>query len=382
MIQGVMRLVRHDVGIDTRGLMTATIDLQPAARTPDRRLLLLDQLDERLASMPQVSAALASHAPLGGAFVRRVRLDTNAGAPADTLPRVSLVYVGPRYFDVTGASTRPGLPPLADALLDSDAVVVNERFAAKFFPGEPVIGRRFRVTPGERSLTIAGVVADIRQHHLRYLLEGAPGWDPGAVIYRPYTALAENPSEMENRLDMGAFMTILARSTSGPEAAASLVVDRVRAVHPDVPVFGVSTLEDVLASQLSTQRLIGPLFAISALIALLLATCGVYAVTAYAVSHRMREIGVRIALGADARRVWWAVTSATLRQLAIGVVLGGAGAAAVSTVLPASLFGSEGLDPLLLASIAAVLVASGLTATAVPARRALRVDPMTTLRAE
>ena len=181
---------------------------------------------------------------------------------------------------------------------------------------------------------------------------------------------------------MGAFMTILARSTSGPDAAASLVVDRVRAVHPDVPVFGVSTLEDVLMRQLSTQRLIGPLFAIVALIALLLATCGVYAVTAYAVSHRMREIGVRIALGADAPGVWWAVTSATLRQLAIGVVLGGAGAAAVSTVLPASLFGSEGLDPLLLAGIAAVLIAAGLTATAVPARRALRVDPMTTLRAE
>jgi putative ABC transport system permease protein len=384
MIQSMMRLVRHDVGIDMRGLMTATIDLHPAAGTPDRRLLLLDQLDERLASMPQVAAALASHAPLEGALVRRVRLDTHpADAPADTLPRVSLVYVGPRYFDVTGASTRPGLPPLADAFLDGDAVVVNERFAATFFPHEPVIGRRFSVTPGERWLTIAGVVADIRQHHLSYLLQGpTPGWDRNAVIYRPYTALAENPSEMEHRWDMGAFMMILARSAAGPDAAASFVVDRVREVHPDVPVFGVSTLDDVLMRQLSTQRLIGPLFAIFALIALLLAACGVYAVTAYAVSHRMRELGVRIALGADARRVWWAVTGATLRQLAVGLVLGAAGAAAVSAVLPASLFGSEGLDPLLLAGIAVVLVAAGLTASAVPARRALRVDPMTTLRAE
>jgi hypothetical protein len=286
-------------------------------------------------------------------------------------------------FDGTGASTPPGLLPLADARLGTDAVVVNECFAATFFPDEPVIGRRFWVTPGERSLTIAGVVADIRQHHLSYLLQGPTlGWDRGAVIYRPYTALAENPSEMENRFDMGAFMTILARSASGPDAAGSLVVDRVREVHPDVPVFGVSTLDDVLISQLSTQRLMGPLFALFALIALLLATCGVYAVTAYAVSHRMREIGVRIALGADARRVWWAVTGATLRQLAIGLVLGGAGAAAVSTVLPASLFGAEGLDPLLLAGIAALLVAAGLTASAVPARRALRVDPITTLRAE
>ncbi len=383
LIQSMMRLVRHDVGIDTRGLIAATIDLHPAAGTPDRRLLLLDQLDQRLASMPQVAAALASHGPLEGALVRRVRLDTHpAGAPADTLPRVSLVYVGPRYFEVMGASAPPGLPPLADARLDGDAVVVNQRFAATFFPDEPIIGQRFQVTPGERWLTITGVVADIGQHHVRYLLEGARGWDPGAVIYRPHTALAENPSEIENRIDMGAFMTILARSASGPDAAVSFVVDRVREVHPDVPVFGVTTVDDVLMRQLSTQRLIGPLFATFALIALLLATCGVYAVTAYAVSHRMREIGVRIALGADARRVWWAVTGSTLRQLAVGLVLGAAGAAAVSRVLPAALFGSEGLDPRLLAGIAAVLVTAGLTASAVPARRALRVDPMTTLRAD
>jgi predicted permease len=383
LIQSVLRMVRHDVGIDARGLMTATIDLQPAAQTTDRRLLLLNQLDERLAAMPQVAAALASHAPLEGALVRRIRLDAHADLPADRLPRASLVYVGPRYFDVTGASTTPGRPPLTNALLEGDGVIVNERFAATFFPDEPVIGQRFRVTPGERWLTITGVVGDIQQHHIRYIAEGPPrGWDPGAVIYRPYTALVENPSEMESRIDMGAFMTILARSASGPDAAASLVADRVRQVHPDVPVFGVSTLDEVLTRQLATQRLIGPLFATFGLIALLLATCGVYAVTAYAVSHRMRELGVRVALGADARRVWWAVTGGTLRQLALGLVLGAAGAAAVSTVLPASLFGSEGLDPLLLAGVAAVLVAAGLTATAVPARRALRVDPVTTLRAE
>jgi putative ABC transport system permease protein len=394
MIQSVMRVVRHDVGIDTRGLMTATIDLQPAADTPERRLLLLDQLDERLASMPQVAAALASLAPLEAGVVRRgVRLDSRSDAPADTLPRASLVYVGPRYFEVIGASAPRGLPPLADALLDDNSVIVNERFARTFFPDEPVIGRRFQVTPGERWLTITGVVTDIRQHHIRYILEGPlPGWDPGMVIYRPYSALAENPSEFGNPLGIGnplaggALMTILARSASGPpsgpEAAASFVVDRVREVHPDLAVFGVSTLDDVLMRQLPAQRVIGPLFATFALVALLLATCGVYAVTAYAVSHRMRELGVRIALGADARRVWWAVTGTTLRQLAIGLVLGSAGAVAVSTVLPASLFGSEGLDPLLLAGIATVLVAAGLTASAVPARRALRVDPMTTLRAE
>ena len=126
----------------------------------------------------------------------------------------------------------------------------------------------------------------------------------------------------------------------------------------------------------------GSMFAIFASIALLLATCGLYAVTAYAVSRRTREIGVRVALGADARRVYWAVMGATVRQLAVGLVVGMAGAAAVATVLPAILVGTGGGSLLAFAVVAVVLVAAGLAASAVPARRAMRIDPMTALQTE
>lgn len=115
---------------------------------------------------------------------------------------------------------------------------------------------------------------------------------------------------------------------------------------------------------------------------MLLATCGLYAVTAYAVSRRTREIGIRVALGADARRVWWAVTGTTLRQLAIGLVVGTAGAAAVATVLPAMLVGTGGANPFVFGGVAVVLVAAGVAASAVPARRAMRLDPMTALQTE
>jgi putative ABC transport system permease protein len=115
---------------------------------------------------------------------------------------------------------------------------------------------------------------------------------------------------------------------------------------------------------------------------MLLATCGLYAVTAYAVSRRTREIGVRVALGADARSVWWAVTGTTLRQLAIGIVVGTAGAAAIATVLPAILVGTGRGNLFVFAGVAVVLVAAGVVASALPARRAMRLDPVTALQTE
>jgi putative ABC transport system permease protein len=130
------------------------------------------------------------------------------------------------------------------------------------------------------------------------------------------------------------------------------------------------------------QQVFGSMFAAFASIALFLATCGLYAVTAYAVSRRTREIGVRIALGADARSVWLAVAGTTLRQLAIGLVLGTAGAVAIATVLPAILVGTSGANFVAIADVAIVLVAAGIVATAVPARRAMRLDPTTALQAE
>jgi ABC-type antimicrobial peptide transport system permease subunit len=130
------------------------------------------------------------------------------------------------------------------------------------------------------------------------------------------------------------------------------------------------------------QRLFGSLFGTFALIAMLLATCGLYAVTSYAVSRRTRELGVRVARGADARSVWWSVTRVTLWQMSIGVVLGTAGAIAVAMVLPAFLVGTRGASPAVFAGVVFVLVAAGLVASAVPARRATRLDPVAALQAD
>ena len=212
-------------------------------------------------------------------------------------------------------------------------------------------------------MTVVGVIANVRQRMLE-----SSDFDP--VVYRAY---GEDLSQM---------VEILARSPSGPGAASTFLRDHAQALDPDLPLLPLLTLEDGLAQQFWPQRVFGSLFAVFAVIAMLLATCGLYGVTSYAVSRRTREIGIRIALGADARRVWWAATGSTLRQLAIGLVLGTAGAAAVTRVLPAMLFGTSALDPLVFAFVIGMLIVVGVGASAIPARRAMRVDAVEALRAE
>ena len=211
--------------------------------------------------------------------------------------------------------------------------------------------------------TIVGVVSNVLQWP-------APSGEFDPVVYTPY---AEDPPQ---------FMQIIARAESGPASAAAFVREQMRALDPDLPVFGMTTVDELLASRQWPQRLFGSMFAIFAAIAMILATCGLYAVTAYAVSRRTREIGVRVALGADARSIWWAVTGTTLRQLAIGLALGMAGAAGVATILPAFLVGTGGANVFVFVGVAVVLVAAGVAASAVPARRAMRLDPVTALQTE
>jgi ABC-type antimicrobial peptide transport system permease subunit len=193
-------------------------------------------------------------------------------------------------------------------------------------------------------------------------------FDP--VVYSSYVATA--PQTME----------VIARSASGTSAAAAFISEQVRSLDADLPLLPATTVEEALSRQLWPQRLFGSMFAAFASIAMLLATCGLYGVTAYAVSRRTREIGLRVALGADTRAIWWAIAGTTLRQLAIGLAIGTAGAAGVATILPAILVGSGGGYLPAFIVVVILLVAAGLAASALPARRALRLDPTIALQAE
>ena len=373
MMQNLVGLLRTDAGVETSALAEMAFDLRRRDYDRERRLVLLGQLEERLASGVGINAALASEAPMGGAAIRRFRIDGQPASTPETLPFVSMLQVGQRYFDVVGAPVIAGRALTADDVRQpGDNVVINERFARMYFPDGTAMGRRILLIEPNASvkttndapwMTIVGVVGNVRQRTL-------PSGEFDPVVYTPYSA--DPPQTMQ----------VLARSSSGSSAAAAFVGDQLRALDADVPLLPAMTVDEAVSRRLWPQRLFGSMFVIFASIAMLLATCGLYAVTAYAVSRRTREIGVRVALGADARSIWWTVTGVTLRQLMIGLVFGTAGAAAISTILPAMLVGTGGGSYFAFAGVAIVLLTAGIAASAVPARRAMQLDPTTALQSD
>jgi putative ABC transport system permease protein len=375
MIQNLLTLMRADIGVDTHRLVQMELDLSTRAYdTPERRLLFYKQLEERLTSNGSTKAALASHAPLAGALVQQPLVESRPPADAGALPPVSVLNVGHRYFEAVDTALLQGrVFTAADMRTGSEAALVNQQFARTYFRNEPVVGQRMRLElPNStgigpksvpRWLTVIGVVGNVRQRQLR-----SGEFDP--VVYVPYA------------IDALPTMSILARGNPDLASTVGIIRDQVRALDPDLPVFNISTVQESLSVNRWPQRVFGSMFAIFALIALSLATVGLYAVTAYAVSRRTREIGVRVALGADARQVWWAVTGPALRQLALGLLMGLVGAAAVARVLPAMVGGTGGASPLTLIGVAILLLVIGISACVIPGLRATRLDPIAALRSE
>jgi putative ABC transport system permease protein len=177
-------------------------------------------------------------------------------------------------------------------------------------------------------------------------------------------------------------MTLVVRTVGEPALATTAVREEVRALDPDLPLFGIRTMDESLAQQRWPFRIFGTMFAMFAVIALVLSAVGLYAITAYSVTQRTQEIGVRMALGARPPQVWWLVVSGTFLQLAIGLTIGMAGAFGVGQLLRTLLVGTTASDPLTLGSIALLFVVVSLAACFWPARRATRLDPVQALRYE
>src|SRR6185436_10761361 len=212
-------------------------------------------------------------------------------------------------------------------------------------------------------MTIVGVTPSIRQRNVQDI-------EPDSVIYMSY------------RLEPPTGTAILIRGHGEPGALTSAVREAVQAADPDQPVFGVRTMEQTLAEQRWPYRVFGTMFTIFAFIALVLSSVGIYAVTAYSVTQRTQEIGLRMALGAQPRQVSWLILRQGLVQLAIGLTLGTAGALAAAPVLQALLVQIKPSDPATLAGIGVVFGIVTVCACLIPARRATRLDPIAALRIE
>jgi predicted permease len=338
--------------------------------TPAERSAFYQQLESRLNAVPGISAAsLTTALPLSGGAVRDLSIDGRSPVAGERLPEVSMLTVGTRYFDTLGVRLLRGRAFISDdGLAGREAAIVNERFVAMYFPDVDPLGRRIRLTAGNAPvetpswMTIVGISPTIRQ---RSGSESAP--DP--VVYVPYPA---QPLPL---------VTLIVRSASDPAAAASRLREEVQALDPDLPVFDVMTVDEWLAYLRSPERVFGTLFAVFAGIALALAAVGMYAVTAYSIAQRTQEIGLRMALGAQARQVWWLVIRRVLVRLAIGLALGLAGGLGVGRLL-SGVLGASGNDGVTLMSVTTLLVAAMLAACFWPVLRATRLNPVLALRHE
>jgi predicted permease len=367
MIKSVAKIRTMDPGFETANMFTARVGFPAAYTDTVMQRRFFEQLEPRLASLPGVrGAALSSALPGAGGGGGSFAIEGATYANDRDYPSASTLTVSSNFFSTFGlrvlqgrgveARDREGTLPVA---------VVSQRFARKHFAGQDAIGRRIRMGGKDSKapwLTIVGVVPDV--------FSGDADEPRDERVYFP---LAQNHTS---------FMSIAVRTSGPPMAIMPAVRDAVASINQDIPIYWPYSMEEALARPLWFIRVFGTMFMIFGFIALFLASVGLYAVMAFSVSRRTREVGIRMALGARSPDVVRMVFRQGLLQLGIGMTVGLALALGVSRVMSVVLFDVQPRDPAVFGGVAAVLTLAGLMACLFPARRAARVDPLVALRGD
>jgi predicted permease len=289
-----------------------------------------------------------------------------SGVPVAAGEYVMINPVTPGYFQAAGIVLRSGREFSADDRLGAPrVVVVSESFAKRYFAGRDAIGREVKMG-GDSGvmLTVVGVARDAKYRNLR--------GDAEPVLYVPVVQDAAG--------DRWPFVVVTARTTGEPTALAAQIRREIAAFGADLRVLRLQGMEDAMDDALARERLAAVLAAVFATLALTLAAVGLYGVVSYNVARRTAEIGVRMALGARSGDVVWYVLRGSLVMVAVGVLLGAPLTLVGGKVVGALLFGVGARDPLLLVGAALLLGAVAIAASAIPAARAARIDPLRALR--
>jgi len=321
---------------------------------------------ERVRALPQVTAAGAIHLlPLSGSQsgTGYNRADRPAPPPAGMIGG-GVSVITPGYFQAMGIAILAGRDFTDHDNADTPQVLIlNERAARMFYPGEDPLGKKMMVSwGGKNPREIVGVVQNIHHDGLNF--------EPEPTIF---LANMQNPH---------LFANLVVRTTADPLQLARAVENAVHSIDRNQPVADIRTMNAVVSASLSRPQFQSALLGAFAAVALILACIGIYGVISYSVTQKTREIGVRLALGAPQASVFGVVIRESFGLTALGVAGGWAGAAALTRYLTTLLYGVKPLDPIVFLGVAAILTAVALLACYMPARRAMRIDPMIALRYE
>jgi putative ABC transport system permease protein len=360
------------LGFEPRGMVSFDMLFNPATTPRNLRAVLRNQIVEQLRAVPGVTDVAIGMIPATGyGALMSLSTDPDPGGAERSVPEFSTIFVGPTYFRVAGIRLIEGRSPdslTAPAQLGPSTaapmeVVVNRGLATRFWPNGGALGARLHENNGQdfrQEYTVVGIAEDVHVPGERQVARSA-------VLYRP---------------PMPFGVSVIVRTATPSADLLPTLRKAITSIQP-TPYIQTTTIgEDFIRDALAPTRFAMALMAAFAAIALALAVIGLYGVISYGVTQRTREIGVRMALGAEPTAVAWLVLGNGLRLAITGVAIGAAGALAATRVLSGMLFAVSVLDPTTFVATALVVAAVALLASYLPARRALRMDPADVLRAD
>jgi putative ABC transport system permease protein len=372
LMRSFIKLQAVDPGFKVDPALTFDLTLPDARyKEMEQQIAFYDQLLPRLRGLPGVQAASAVMGlPLAGLdFIISFEVAGRPPVPPAQQPSMQVRVATPEYFSTLGIPLKRGRMFTEDDRLQSPKVVlITEAAAKQYFPNEDPIGKTIKLGwgrgPGKPRAggEVVGVVGDIKA-------EGLDEPNPPQI----YMPLRQWPVS---------FMTVVLKTSVPPTSLTEAARAQVAAIDPNLPLSNIGTLDAIVAKSISQQRFYMTLLSVFAAVALVLAAIGIFGVLSYAVSQRTREIGIRMALGAQERTVIGLVVRQAMALVAAGVVAGTLLALYLSQTMTKMLFSVRPTDPTTFVSVAAVLAGVALLASYLPARRATRVDPIVALRSE
>ncbi len=372
MIRSFLRMQRIDAGFDPENVMTMEFRLSgPNYQEDKQRTAFIQQVTERIKALPDVEAVgVANDLPLSESYSTDSFNVEGQPVPPSEAPETTLQTVTPDYLRTMRIPVVRGRAFEEREFADSSPVViVNEAMAQRFWPNDDPVGKRLRLGADADApwLTVVGVTADVKELYRIGGLDAKPSFQT-YVLYPQATYYS---------------MTLAVRTKSGtPAGITAAVTNEIHAVDKNLPLYNVLTMKEVLERSVWLPLFYGKMFGTFAVFALFLAAVGIYGVMAYAVTQRTHEIGIRMALGAQSGDIVKLVLRQGMLLALVGVAIGLAAALALTRVISSLLFGVSATDPLTFVGVSLSLALVALLACYIPARRAMKVDPMVALRYE